>query len=344
MTITLKPEQEAFVRQQLKSGKYRTIDDVIVKAFQLLAERDREYLHGVEETRAQVEVEQLTQEKNKQVMRFDETIRELKRTQAQLIQTEKMSRLGQIVADIANEINGPLGFIYGNINSTVREYIQDLIDLINIYQEEYPNPTARIQSEIEEIDLELIVEDLSKLLDSIHAGADRIRYIVRSLRTFSHLDKSFMTRDIHEGIESTLVMLERRLGSASIQVIKAFSQLPLVTCYASELNQVFLHILNNAIDALHNQPSPQIIIRTEMTRSDRVKIAIADNGPGMSEEVKERIFDPFFTTKPAGAGTGLGLSICYSIVVEQHRGSLTCNSALGQGTELIIEIPILPKT
>ena len=342
MTITLQPEQEAFVRQQLKSGKYRTVDDVIVKAFQLLAERDIEDIHGVEETRAQVEVEQLAQEKNQQVMRFDETIRELKRTQAQLIQAEKMSTLGQMVAGIYHEINNPISFINGNLYH-VKDYVQDLLDLINTYQEEYPNTTAKIQSEIEEIDLELLMQDLSKRLDIMGSGAQRIRDIIRPQGHLPCRDVSMKQVDLHEGIDNTVLILQHLLQS--IELIKKYGKLPLVSCYASQLNQVFLHLLNNAIDAfsMYEITSPKIIIRTEVTGSDTVKIALADNGPGMSEEVKHKIFDPFFTTKPVGSGTGLGLSISYSIV-EQHGGSLTCNSAPGQGSEFIIEIPISSTT
>ena len=270
-----------------------------------------------------------------------ETLHELQRT-PQLIQSEKMSSLGKMVAGVAHEINNPISFIYSNVDHA-KEYLQDLLHLIKIYQQEYPHPTKRVEDTVAEIDLEFIVEDLEKLLLSMKSGAERIRNIVLSLRNFSRLDESSMKPvDLHSGIESTLLIVQHRLHS--IEVIKEYGKLPQVTCYASELNQVFLHILNNAIDALLmiKTTSPQIIIRTDVTKSERVKIAIADNGPGMSAEVRSRIFDPFFTTKPVGSGTGLGLAVSYQIVVEKHGGSLTCISSPGQGTEFIIEIPICP--
>jgi len=290
----------------------------------------------------EVKLEERTQELSEHNLELIQALQDLQRTQAQIIQNEKMSSLGQMVAGISYEINNPVSFIYGNI-SHVREYFQELLDLINTYQEEYPNPTARIQSEIEKIDLEFTMQDLPQLLNSMNVGVERIRDIILSLRNFSRLDESSMKRvDIHEGIESTLLILQHRL--LSIELIKKYGELPLVTCYPAQLNQVFMNIIRNAIDALNNSASPQIIIRTSVTGNDTVKIAIADNGPGMSKVLKMRIYDPFFTTKPVGKGTGLGLSISYSIVVDKHGGSLTCISALEQGAEFIIEIPIRPKT
>ncbi|MGK7899994.1 MAG: sensor histidine kinase, partial [Hormoscilla sp.] len=287
-------------------------------------------------------------EKNVQLhdnnQRLGKTLRELQRTQAQMIHTEKMSSLGQMVAGVAHEINNPISFIYGNVNHAT-DYFGDLLKLIESYQQSYPNPTEEVLDTVEEIDMEYLVDDLSKLLGSMKSGAERIRNIVLSLRNFSHLDESSMKPvDINSGIESTLLILQNRFESRRCEVIKEYGQLPLVNCYASELNQVFLHIINNALDALHNSPSPQITITTEVTRSDTVKISIADNGPGMSDEVRSRIFDPFFTTKPVGSGTGLGLAVSYQIVVEKHGGSLTCISGPGQGTSFAIEIPMGAKT
>ena len=286
-------------------------------------------------------------EKNVQLhdknQRLGKTLRELQRTQAQMIHTEKMSSLGQMVAGVAHEINNPISFIYGNVNHAT-DYFQDLLKLIESYQQSYPNPTEEVKETVEEIEMEYLVDDLSKLLKSMKSGAQRIRNIVLSLRNFSRLDESEMKPvDINSGIESTLLIVQHRFESRRCEVIKEYGQLPLVNCYASELNQVFLHIINNAIDALKSSASPQIIITTSVTGSDTVKIAIADNGPGMSEKVRSRIFDPFFTTKPVGSGTGLGLTVSYQIVVEKHRGSLTCISAPLQGTEFIIKIPIGPK-
>ena len=286
-----------------------------------------------------------TQELKDKNQRLGQTLSELQRTQAQMIHTEKMSSLGQMVAGIAHEINNPISFIYGNVNHA-NDYVQDLLHLIETYQESYPNPTDIVSETTAEIDLEYLVDDLSKLMGSMKSGAERIRNIVLSLRNFSRLDESEMKPvDIHEGIDSTLLIVQHRLDSTDIQVIKEYSQLPQVTCYASELNQVFLHIINNAIDALSmgKIPSPQIRLRTEVKGDDTVKIAIADNGPGMSEKVRSRIFDPFFTTKQVGSGTGLGLTVSYQIVVEKHGGNLTCIASPGQGTELIIEIPIHPQ-
>ena len=290
------------------------------------------------------------------------TLRELQQTQAQLIQTEKMSSLGQLVAGVAHEINNPVSFIYGNL-IPAREYAEDLLRLIQLFQHQYPNSTPEIQKEIKSIELDFLKEDLPKLLSSMEAGAQRIRDIVLSLRNFSRLDEADMKQvNIHEGIDSTLMILQSRLKVQTkrpeIQVVKAYSQLPPVECYAGQLNQVFMNILSNAIDAMEavgefgrdeeaaipNQKrpikNPQICISTELGHSNQVVIRIADNGVGMTEEVRSKLFDPFFTTKPVGKGTGLGLSISYQIIVEKHCGSLQCVSSLGSGTEFIIAIPI----
>ena len=291
---------------------------------------------------------------------LEKTLLELGRTQAQLIQREKMSSLGQLVAGIAHEINNPLNFIYGNLNHAHR-YTADLLNLIQLYRHYYPQPVLEVREEVEAMDLEFAIEDLPKVIASMKVGADRITKIVKSLRNFSRLDESDRKLvDIREGIDSTLVILQNRLkgksGSPDIQLIEEYSRLPKVECYASELNQVFMHILVNAIDALrgvrgvraasareHRQEScvlPTITIRTQLTDWESVRIILADNGPGMSEQVRQKIFDPFFTTKPVGLGTGLGLSIAHSVIVQHHSGQLTCNSTLGRGTEFAIEIPL----
>jgi len=296
-----------------------------------------------------------TQELNEKNLHLEQTLSELKRTQAQLIQKEKMSSLGQMVAGVAHEINNPVCFIYGNL-SHAEEYFKDFLDLMQKYQYYYPDPVSEISETIEYIDLEFLVRDLQQLLLSMKMGADRIRNIVRGLRSFSHLDEADMKPvDIHEGIDSTLLILQSGLRGnkerEEIQVIKQYGKLPKVTCYASELNQVFMQILNNAIDALSEEQKasglgdknlPKITIRTSVTASHWVKIRIVDNGTGIPSEVKKKIFDPFFTTKPVGAGTGLGLSTSYSIVVNKHGGKLNCISAPGQGAEFVIEIPIQP--
>ena len=307
-------------------------------------------------------VQQRTQELNEKNHHLEEILQELQRTQTQLIQTEKMSSMGQLVAGVAHEINNPVNFIYANVDHA-RGYVQDLLDLVDTYQEEYPNPTPAIANTIEDIDLEFLQKDLQKLLDSMQVGADRIRNIVLSLRNFSRLEESSMKSvDIHEGINSTLMLLQSKLKDDElgweIEVTKKYGKLPNVTCYASQLNQVFMNILSNAIDAIKDRqrekgmgksgkfsplPSPRITITTEVVASDRVKIAIADNGTGISAQVQKKMFDPFFTTKPVGSGTGLGLSISYKIVVESHGGQLNCISVLGKGTMFAIEIPISPR-
>ncbi|MBW4494536.1 MAG: response regulator [Oscillatoria princeps RMCB-10] len=294
---------------------------------------------------------------------LEQTLSELRSTQAQVIQAAKMSSLGQIVAGVAHEINNPISFIYGNL-FPVNSYIQDLLNLLYLYQKTYPNPAPDIKAATESIDLEFMVEDLQKILDSMKVGADRIRNMVLSLRIFSRLNESELKPvNIHECIDSTLLFLQHRFKKdgrlAEVEVIKEYGDVPEVTCYAGELNQAFMHILTNAIDALEESMGcgesevggdgsprdssrfvPWIRIRTEVSSFDCVRIRIVDNGPGMTEDVLNRIFDPFFTTKPVGSGTGLGLSISYQIVVKKHGGRLVCVSSPGRGSEFAIEIPI----
>lgn len=282
---------------------------------------------------------------------LEQTLAELKSIQVQLIQKEKMFALGQMVAGIAHEINNPISFIYGNLKYA-SEYVQELVNIIQIYQQEYPQPSRYIQQKVTDIDLDFVVNDVQNLLGAMYRGTERIQQIVYALQNFSRLEESLIKEvNIHTGIESNLLMLEHRLRSTitrpAINVVKNFGDLPLIMCYASELNQVFMHILNNAIDALDSPEAnsetihnPQIHICTEEIAPNRVKVSIIDNGPGIPESVKERVFDPFFTTKPIGKGTGLGLAISYQIIVQKHQGKLSFNSALGQGTEVDIEIPI----
>ncbi|MCL1472263.1 sensor histidine kinase [Argonema antarcticum] len=271
-------------------------------------------------------------------------LHKLQQTQAQLIQTEKISSLGQLVAGVAHEINNPINFIYGNINYA-HQYTQELMELIRLYQHNYPNPVPEIDEKAEAIELDFLMEDLSKLLSSMKLGAERIREIVLSLRNFSRLDEAEMKSvDIHEGIDSTLLILQHRLKAKpdrpAIEVIKEYGDLPLVECYAGQLNQVFMNLLANAIDALEmgcqEAPKPQIRIHTEKINSTHIAIRISDNGSGITEEVHQKLFDPFFTTKPIGKGTGLGLSISYQIVVEKHGGQMKCISAAGKGAEFVI--------
>ncbi|MEL7242215.1 MAG: AAA family ATPase [Cyanobacteria bacterium J06573_2] len=284
-------------------------------------------------------VEQRTQE-------VRQTLKELQQTQAQLVQNEKMSSLGQLVAGIAHEINNPISFIYGNL-TPASQYTLDLIELIDLYQNLYPQSLPEIKSKIEDIELDYLIEDLPKLMESMKTGAERIRKIVVSLRNFSRLDEADLKPvDIHAGIDSTLLILQQKLNSnhkySEIEVIKNYSKLPELNCYASELNQVFLNIISNAIYALREKQSnqPKITISTSVKDSKNILISIKDNGIGIKESVLNQIFNPFFTTKPVGSGTGLGLSTSYSIVVEKHRGNLSCVSAPGEGTEFLIELPI----
>ncbi|MEH1938367.1 MAG: response regulator [Nostoc sp.] len=293
------------------------------------------------------------QEKN---FLLQQALDNLKASQVKQIQNEKMVALGQLVAGLAHEINNPISFIYGNLQYA-GQYVQDLVNMIEVYQQEYPKPTPKIQQIAKNIDLNFIIKDLQNLIGAMYRGSDRIREIVLALQHFSRHDEAEMKRvNIHEDIENTLVMLQHRLREAAdrpaIVVVKDYGNLPLVTCYTSELNQVFMHLLNNAIDAIEegveNQsptpysllPTPQIWIHTEVTDLNMVKIAIADNGPGIEESLRSRLFDPFFTTKSVGKGSGLGLSISYQIIVQKHRGNITCTSSVGKGAEFAIEIPI----
>ena len=294
-------------------------------------------------------------QKNTETLRQNEELKQalyqLKQTQFQLIQAEKMSSLGQMVAGVAHEINNPVNFIHGNL-IYVNEYTQALLNLVHLYQQHYPNPAPEITEQAEEADLEFLTEDLPKMLTSLKVGTERIRQIVLNLRNFSRHDEAEMKEvDLHEGIDSTLMILQHRLKGArdsrSVEVIKDYGNIPKVECYAGQLNQVFMNIINNGIDAFSEakgNDKGQIRICTEVKDSDWVVIAIADNGPGMTQEVQQRIFDPFFTTKPVGSGTGLGLSISYQIVVEKHSGKLKCISAPGEGTQFLIEIPVLQRS
>jgi len=301
-------------------------------------------------------IEKIAAERTAKSKQLEQTLQELQQTQSQLIQQEKMSSLGLLVAGVAHEVNNPISFIYGNIQHA-SAYSSDLLELVKLYQKHYLRPPSEISEYLEKIDFDFLSKDLPQLLSSMKIGADRIVQIVKSLRNFSRLDESEMKPvNIHEGIDSTLLILQSRLKATAdrpaIEIVKNYSHLPLVECYAGQLNQVFMNILANAIDALESynlDRGPQaakanpiaIAITTEYsTIPDKIIVRISDNGPGMAENVKKRLFDPFFTTKPAGKGTGLGLSISYKIVVEKHKGTLRCDSTPGLGTEFSIEIPL----
>jgi PAS domain S-box-containing protein len=298
------------------------------------------------------ESEAKEREKSQQL---EQAIRELQQTQAQLVQSEKLSSLGQLMAGVAHEINNPVNFIYGNL-AYARNYTRDMLELLRLYQKAVPKPPEEIHQQIDAIDLNFIMQDLPKLLGSMRLGAERIREIVRSLRNFARHDEAEVkVVDIHEGLDSTLMILQHRLkadaGHPAIQIVKDYQPIGKVRCYAGQLNQVFMNILSNAIDALRTmearthdpeQCASTITIRTRALPDNWVAVHIGDNGPGIDETTRKQIFDPFFTTKEVGQGTGLGLSISHQVVVERHQGRISVESEVGQGTEFVIEIPMTP--
>jgi signal transduction histidine kinase len=283
-------------------------------------------------------------------LRLSKTLQDLQQTQAQLVQSEKMSSIGQLVAGIAHEINNPVTFIYSNLTH-VNGYTKDLLELVELYQQEVPHPSEAIADKLEAIDLTFLVKDLPKVMASMQNGSERIRQIISSLQEFTRVDRAGWKKfDIHQGIDNTLLILGHRLQSRDtrpeIQVIKAYGKVPAIASYGERLNQAFLNLLNNAIDAIEAQQNldsktpPRITIRTQLVHKNKVLIVISDNGIGMETSVKTRIFDPFFTSKPVGSGTGLGLSTTYQIIVQQHHGAIACKSQPGQGTEFAIELPL----
>jgi signal transduction histidine kinase len=305
----------------------------------------------------EAQVQQRTEDLSQANAALEKTLKELQATQLQLIQQEKMSSLGQLVAGIAHEINNPTNFIYGNVIHA-QDYMEGLLDLVKLYQTTY-QPTPEIQKFAQAIELDYLATDLPRLLTSMHTGSERIREIVTSLRNFSRLDEATVKRvNIHEGLDSTLMLLQGRFQATperpAIQVIKQYSSLPEVECHAGQLNQVFMNILSNAVDALDDRfnaqqvttlPSahagvPIIHLQTIVPTPGWVQITIADNGLGMKETVRENLFNPFYTTKPVGQGTGLGLSISYQIICDRHQGHLNCASTPGVGTTFMIEVPV----
>ncbi|MEH2248023.1 PAS domain-containing sensor histidine kinase [Nostoc sp.] len=307
-----------------------------------------------ERKQAETDLRQQTQE-------LETALYKLQNTQTQLIKSEKMSSLGQLVAGVAHEINNPVSFIYGNLHPA-DEYTQNLFSLLDIYQRHYPQPVKAIEEFADLIELDFLRSDLPKLFKSMIMGAERIREIVLSLRTFSRLDEAEMKAvDIHQGIDSTMMIIKSRLKATGqrpkIEVIKEYGNLPLIECYAGQLNQVFMNILVNAIDTLEDSvvrgrwatkkqlkmDNPRIYICTQLLAPNQVTICIADNGLGIPEDALKQIFNPFFTTKPVGRGTGMGLAISHQIITERHGGSLECISQPGVGAEFIICIPLIQQ-
>ncbi|NEP00591.1 MAG: HAMP domain-containing protein [Symploca sp. SIO2E9] len=298
----------------------------------------------------------LEQRVEARTLELTQALQELKQTQSQLIQSEKMSSLGQLVAGVAHEINNPVNFIFGNLKYA-RDYTKELLELVELYQQHYPNSAAEIQERMEEIEIDFLATDLPKIMSSMQLGVDRIRNIVLSLRSFSRVDEAQMKAvDIHEGINSTLLILNNRL-KRSIEVIKQYGSLPLIECYPAQINQVFMNILANAIDALeesvayNKQPQEnvnrqlkklQIVIKTALVDKNQIRVSIRDNGSGISPQIKDKVFEPFFTTKNEGKGTGLGLSISYEII-DKHCGKIEVISEPGEGTEFVIYLPIRSK-
>jgi signal transduction histidine kinase len=330
-------QEEIQIRQVVEQKLYRLNQDLESRVIE----------RTIELSQSEAELRQKTKQ-------LEDSLAHLKQTQAQLVQTEKISSLGQLVAGIAHEVNNPVGFVSGNIEH-ISQYVQDLLTLIDLYQQEYPEPSDEIQDELETIDLDFIKEDLPNILNSMNLGMERIKGIMSSLRTFTRADKGEkQPADINEGLESTLMILQHRLKAnkarPAIELVKSYGELPLVRCYGGQLNQVFMNLIANAIDVLDEasqnrtfaelEANPNIIrIQTEQV-GDRAIVRISDNGLGMSQSVQQEIFDAFYTTKPVGKGTGLGLSISRQIIEEKHGGKLTCISTPGQGTEFAIEIQI----
>lgn len=375
------PEMNGYeVCQQLKEdAQTRTVPIIFLSALDSVLDKVKAFqLGGVdyitkpfqfEEVLARIQSQLTLCTLQAQLQDQNETLQkaldDLTKAQARLIQQEKMIGLGQLVAGMSHEINNPISFISGNL-APARQYFYDLLHLIQVYQQEFPDRTPAIQAAMDAIDLDFLVPDLHKLLDSMQTGVERIRSIMLAFRIFARLDRaSIKSINIHEGLNSALQLLQHRLRQSGhrpeIQVLTQYGDIPLVTCYASQLNQVFLNLLNNAIDALeerwgtvHRLSAPQshaaldrqeeftptLWISTELTVARTVQIRIKDNGCGIAEAAQPHVFDPFYTTKPVGEGKGLGLTISYEIVVEKHNGQLFCYSYPGEGAEFIVEIPL----
>ena len=305
-------------------------------------------------------VENLEQSNTELTNKYEASKKELERLKSNMLQMEKMSMLGQMVSGIAHEINNPINFIYGNL-PYVEEHVGDLFEVLETYDEAYPDKTEEVEDVLEDLDVEYIQDDLPRIVKSLKTGSERIRDLVINLRNFYRRDEATMKPgNLHEGIESTLILLNNRYKQ-DIEVVTEFGDIPEIECHINQMNQVFMNLIGNAIDSLLAQkeaekeaqkeseksgkPKPsgkkrKITIATQLIDSHRVAISIADNGPGMSDEIKNRVFEPFFTTKGIGVGTGLGLSISREIIEETHNGSLSCTSTVGEGATFTIELPV----
>ena len=338
------------------------MSDRLAESYRELENRVAERTESLNQTNQALKAE--VRDRTAAEAKLKRTLKQLKQAQFQLLQTEKMSSLGQLVAGVAHEINNPVSFIQGNLEPA-QEYMDSLIGLLRSYQAECPEASDELQQAVEQADVDFIESDFPRLLQSMQTGAQRITTIVRSLRTFSHLDESeTKSVDIHQGLESILILLSPQMSATAarpaITVLRDYGDLPEIYCYPSQLNQVFMGLLTNAIDALtlrlqdSQQGSadskskaakaltPTIAIKTGVI-AGQARICIQDNGSGMSEQVRSQIFDPFFTTKPVGSGMGLGLAMSYQIIVANHRGTIRCQSALGVGTRFTIDIPLTLK-
>lgn len=358
-------QAESYLGVPILAQDFRILGHIAVLDPEPLSDREassQEAILRIYAARVGAELERLEAEAalQQKAMELEAALEDLHQAQMQLVQTEKMSSLGQLVAGVAHEINNPVGFIHGNLNH-VKVYVQDLFELLELYHACYPDADPRIKAAETKVDLAFLQEDLPKILDSMEGGTDRIQGIIKSLRLFSRLDEAAVKAvDLHEGIDSTLVILGNLLRAngahAAVEVVKNYGDLPLVECYAGQLNQVFMNILGNAIDALEPQrlafndraeapdgaDPPRITITTGTSPTGEVEIQIADNGPGVPPALQSRLFDPFFTTKAVGKGTGMGLSISYQVVTEKHQGSLSFTSQQTgpqRGTTFVIVIP-----
>jgi len=364
-----KDRRQEFVEQLAKQGRVRGFESQIRRPdgqVIWISETAREvrdaagvllYYEGMvqditDRKQAELTIKESESSYRQQSEALQQALDQVQLAQSQLVQQEKMSALGQLVAGVAHEINNPVSFVCGNLTHAIA-YTQDLLELVELYQTHYPEPVAEIKEAEEDLDVEFLVEDLPQVLTSMEVGANRIKQLVRSLRHFSRADdQTLQPVDLHEGLDSTLMILHNRLkakgNQPEIVIDKKYGDIPQVVGYGGQLNQVFMNLLSNAIDAIEEKleqggyatENPQIEITTSLSSGDRVEVRIADNGTGMTPEIQEQVFNTYFTTKPLGKGTGLGLSLSQQIINERHSGQLRCDSQPGEGTTFIIELAV----